>query len=109
VGLAWSYDPESYTGGSAAIGTSPMSDRSNMMDDPEKMGYPVPPCCWGLGIGLTTPRRIEPSFLEAFNDSELPSSGILDTRKDNVSETTSVSVLRRTGKDTYSDGSLRMS
>jgi hypothetical protein len=36
-----------------------------------------------------------------------PSSGILDTRKHNVSETGSVFVLRLVGGDTYSVGSLR--
>jgi hypothetical protein len=36
-----------------------------------------------------------------------PSSGILEARKHNVSETGSVSVLRWGGEDTYSVGSLR--
>jgi hypothetical protein len=35
-----------------------------------------------------------------------PSSGILETRKHNVLETGSVSVLRLWGEDTYSTGSL---
>jgi hypothetical protein len=36
-----------------------------------------------------------------------PSSGILETRKHNVSETGSVFVVRGGGEDTYSVGSLR--
>jgi hypothetical protein len=31
VGLAWSYDSESYAGGSIAAGGSPMPDRSKVM------------------------------------------------------------------------------
>jgi hypothetical protein len=31
VELAWSYDPESYVGGSIAAGRAPMPDRSNVM------------------------------------------------------------------------------
>jgi hypothetical protein len=38
-----------------------------------------------------------------------PSSGILETRKQNVSETVSVSVLRWGAEDSYSVGSLRKS
>jgi hypothetical protein len=41
-----------------------------------------------------------------------PSSGVLETRKHDVSETGSVSVLKRRGgggEDTYSVGSLRKS
>jgi hypothetical protein len=38
-----------------------------------------------------------------------PSSGILGTRKHDVSETGSISVLRYGGEDTYSVGSLRRS
>jgi hypothetical protein len=36
-----------------------------------------------------------------------PSSGILNTRKHNVSKTGSISVLRKGEGDTYSVGSLR--
>jgi hypothetical protein len=38
-----------------------------------------------------------------------PSSGILNTRKHNVSETASVAILRCGERDTYSVGSLRKS
>jgi hypothetical protein len=31
VGLAWSYDPESYAGGSVATGRSPMPEKLKMM------------------------------------------------------------------------------
>jgi hypothetical protein len=31
VGLEWSYDPESYAGGSVAAGRSPMPDRLKVM------------------------------------------------------------------------------
>jgi hypothetical protein len=31
VGFEWSYDPESYAGGSAAAGRSPMPERSKVM------------------------------------------------------------------------------
>ena len=51
VGLAWSNDPESYAGGSDATG---MASRARQVkgDDPDKKGYPDPPCC-GLHVRLT--------------------------------------------------------
>jgi hypothetical protein len=58
VRLAWSYNPESYAGGSVAIGrithTTQIKD-----DDPDKNGYPGPPV-WGLAVRLTTPAREKP-------------------------------------------------
>jgi len=50
VGLAWSNDPESYTGGSDVAG---MASRARRVTggDPGKKGYPGPPC-WGLGVRL---------------------------------------------------------
>jgi hypothetical protein len=52
VGLAWSYDHESYAGGSVADGR--VSHAGQVKDDPDKKGYPGSPC-WGLGVGLTAP------------------------------------------------------
>jgi hypothetical protein len=53
VGLVWSYDPESYTGGSVATGGASHAGKVKG-DDPDKKGYPGPQG-WGLGVGLTTP------------------------------------------------------
>jgi cytochrome c biogenesis protein CcdA len=51
VGLAWSNDPESYTGGS--IATRRVSQAGQIKgDDPDKERYPGPPG-WGLSVGLT--------------------------------------------------------
>jgi hypothetical protein len=55
VGLAWSYDPQSYAGGSVAAGR--VSHAGNVKgDDPDKKGYPDAPG-WGLGVGLLAPHR----------------------------------------------------
>jgi hypothetical protein len=55
VGLAWSYDPESYAGGSVAAGRD--SDAGQVKsDDPDKKRYPGLPG-WGLGVGLRAPPR----------------------------------------------------
>jgi hypothetical protein len=53
VGLVWSYDPESYAGGSVAAGRVSHA-RQVKGDDLDKKGYPCPPG-WGLGVGLMTP------------------------------------------------------
>jgi len=53
VGLAWSDDPESCTGGSTATGRV-FNAGQVKGDDPNKKLYPCPPCR-GLGVGLTTP------------------------------------------------------
>jgi hypothetical protein len=49
VGLAWSYDPGSYAGGSVAAGS--VSHVGHVKgDDPDKKGYPGPPgrgWAWG--------------------------------------------------------------
>jgi hypothetical protein len=45
VGLAWSYDPESYAGGSVAAGRISHA-RQVKGDDPDKKGYP------GLQVGV---------------------------------------------------------
>jgi len=56
VGLAWSIDPESCAGGSDATGMASHA-RQVKGDDPDKKGYPGPPC-WGLGMRLTvSPRK----------------------------------------------------
>ena len=47
VGSAWSNDPESYAGGSAAIGWASHAGQVKG-DDPNKKGYPGPPG-WGVG------------------------------------------------------------
>jgi hypothetical protein len=52
VGLAWSNDPESYTGGRIATGRV-------KGDDPDKERYPGPPG-WGLSVGLTALSRKKP-------------------------------------------------
>ena len=51
VGLAWSNDPESYAGSSDATRMASCA-RQVIGDDPDKKGYPGPPC-WGLGVRLT--------------------------------------------------------
>jgi len=50
VGLAWSNDPESCSGGSKA---TVMASRARQVkgDGPDKKGYPRPPG-WGLGVRL---------------------------------------------------------
>jgi hypothetical protein len=55
VGLAWSYDPESYAACSVAAGRVSHAGQVKG-DDPYKMGYPGP-SGWGLGVGLTAPPR----------------------------------------------------
>jgi len=45
VGLAWSNDPESYAGGSVAIGTASHAGEVKG-DDPDKKRYPGTPV-WG--------------------------------------------------------------
>jgi hypothetical protein len=50
VELAWSYDPESYAGGSVAIGRISHVGQVKV-DYPDKKGYPGAPG-WGLGVGL---------------------------------------------------------
>jgi hypothetical protein len=53
VGLPWSYDPESYAGGSVATGRVSHAGKVKG-DDPDKKLYSGPPG-WGLCVGLTTP------------------------------------------------------
>ena len=59
-GLAWSNEPKSYAGGSLATGRASHA-RQVKGDDPDEKGYPGPPG-WGLGVGLTTPHRINNLF-----------------------------------------------
>jgi hypothetical protein len=51
VGLAWSNDPEGYSGSTVATGRASQAGQVKG-DDPDKKGYPVPPG-WGLGVRLT--------------------------------------------------------
>jgi hypothetical protein len=51
VGLAWSNDPESYTGGSIATGRVSQAGQVKG-DDPDKERY-LGPAGWGLSVGLT--------------------------------------------------------
>jgi hypothetical protein len=53
AGLTWSEDPESYARSCIATGRGSHTGQVKG-DDPDKNGYPGPPC-WGLGVGLTTP------------------------------------------------------
>jgi hypothetical protein len=58
VGLAWSYDPESYAGGSLAIGR--VFHAGQFKDDSQnKKRYPGPPV-WQLGLRLITQPRKKP-------------------------------------------------
>jgi len=66
VGFAWSYDPESYAGGSVATGSASHA-RQVKGDDPDKKGYPSPPC-WGLGMGLTNPPHNNYILLKSFQN-----------------------------------------
>jgi hypothetical protein len=58
VGLAWSNDPESYTGGSIATGRVSQAGQVKG-DDSDKERYPGPPG-WGLSVGLTALPRKKP-------------------------------------------------
>jgi hypothetical protein len=55
VGLAWSYDSESYAGNNVAAGRVSHAGQVKG-DDPDKRGYPGPTGLW-LGMGLTVPPR----------------------------------------------------
>jgi hypothetical protein len=56
VGLAWSNNPESYTGGSIATGRVSQAWQVQG-DDSDKQKYPDP-SGWGLRVGLTAlPRK----------------------------------------------------
>jgi hypothetical protein len=52
VGLAWSRDPESYTGSSVATARA-SNARQVKGNGTHQKGYPGPPG-WGLGVGLKT-------------------------------------------------------
>jgi hypothetical protein len=58
VALAWSQDPESYTGGSIATGRVSQAGQVKG-DDPDKERYPGLPG-WGLSVGLTALPRKKP-------------------------------------------------
>jgi hypothetical protein len=66
VGLTWSNDPKSYTGGSVATGRVSHARRVKG-DNPDKKGCPSPPG-WGLGVGQTTPPS-NTYLLRNFNQS----------------------------------------
>jgi hypothetical protein len=57
VGLTWSCDPESYSGGRVAAGRVSHAGQVKG-DDSDKKGYPGPPG-WELGAGLTAPPCIK--------------------------------------------------
>jgi hypothetical protein len=57
VGLAWSNDPESYAGGSVAIGRVSYAGQVKG-DDPDEKGYPGPRG-WGLGHEADNPIPIK--------------------------------------------------
>jgi hypothetical protein len=61
VRLAWSNDPESYTGGSIATGRVSQAGQVKG-DDPDKERYPGPPD-WGLSVGLTALPRKKKQFV----------------------------------------------
>ena len=52
LGLEWSNDPTSYTGGSIATGSVSLAGQFKG-DDLDLKGYPSPPG-WGLSVGLIT-------------------------------------------------------
>jgi len=66
VGLVWSNDRKSYTGGSVATGRVSQA-RHVKGDDPDKKGCPGTPG-WGLGVRLTTPPS-NTYLLRNFNQS----------------------------------------
>jgi hypothetical protein len=57
-GLTWSYDLESYAGGSVATGRISHAGQVKG-DDLDKKGYTGPPV-WGMRVGLTTPPPYKP-------------------------------------------------
>jgi hypothetical protein len=59
VGIAWSNDPESYTGGTIATGRVSQAGQVKG-DDPDKERYPGPQG-WGLSVGLTALPRKKPT------------------------------------------------
>ena len=60
----WSNDPESYAGGSVAIGRAPYG-RQIKGDDLNKKGYPGPPGC-GLGVRLPCQKYLIRNFYLPF-------------------------------------------
>jgi hypothetical protein len=56
MGLAWSYDPDSYAGGSVSSGRVSHAEKAKD-HNPDNMEYPGPP---GLGVVSATPPRKEP-------------------------------------------------
>jgi hypothetical protein len=55
VGLAWSKVPESIAGSRVATGRVSLA-RQVKGNDADEKGYAGPPY-WGLGLGLTSPRK----------------------------------------------------
>jgi hypothetical protein len=56
VGLTWSYDPESYAGGSLAVVESPMPDRSKVMIQTKRDTLALQV---GVGSGVDEPRPVK--------------------------------------------------
>jgi hypothetical protein len=65
VGLVWSYDPESYAGGSVAPDRFSQA-RQVKGDDPDKKGYSGP-TGWELRMSLTNP-SLKKCLLRSFQN-----------------------------------------
>jgi hypothetical protein len=59
VGLAWSNDPDSYTGG--IVTTGKVSHARQVKGDPDDKGYSGPPG-WGLDVKVLQPHLIKNIF-----------------------------------------------
>ena len=76
VGLAWSSDPDSHTGGSVATGKVFHAGQVKG-DDRDKKGYSGPPG-WGLDVRPTTSPRRKGNVEKT---SEMPRRGLIIRRR----------------------------